>query len=77
MTAAANNMFTFYTNLLPVEAKYTWSKIVEEQTEGDTYVDLQGILQKGPRGMSRQLFDDCMLFHLLTVFRNVLHHQCT
>ncbi len=68
MTAAANKMFTFYANLLSVKAKYAWNKIVKEQTEEDPYVDLQGILQKGPRGMSRQSFEDCVLFHLLTMF---------
>jgi hypothetical protein len=68
MTAAANKMFAFYANLLSVKAKYTWNKIIEEQMEGNLYFDLQGILQKGPRGMSHQSFDDCVLFHLLTVF---------
>jgi hypothetical protein len=68
MTTAANKMFVFYANLLSVEAKYAWNKIVEEQTEGGQYVDLQGILQKGPREVSRQLLNDCVMFHLLTVF---------
>ncbi len=48
MTAAANKMFAFDTNLLSVKAKYAWNKIVEEQTEGNPYVDIQGILHKGP-----------------------------
>jgi hypothetical protein len=48
MTAAANKMFAMYANFLSVEAKYAWKKIVEEQTGGNPYVDLQGILQKGP-----------------------------
>ncbi len=68
MTAAANKMFAMYANLLSIEAKYAWKKIVEEQTEGDPYVDLQGILQKGPRGVSHQIVDNGMMFHLLTVF---------
>jgi hypothetical protein len=68
MTAAANKMFAFYANLLLVEAKYAWNKIIEEQTEGDPYVDIQGILQKGPRGVSHQLFDNYVMFHLLTVY---------
>ncbi len=50
MTAAANKMFAFYTNLLSVEAKYVWNKIIEEQMEGDPCVDLQGVSQKDPRG---------------------------
>jgi hypothetical protein len=68
MTAAATKMFAFYADLLSVKAKYVWIKIVEEQMEGNPFVGLQGISWKGPRGMSRQLFDKCMLFHLLTVF---------
>jgi hypothetical protein len=68
MTTAANKMFTFYANLLLVEAKYVWNKIVEEQTEDNPYVDLQGISQKGLRGVSCQLFDDCVMFHLLSMF---------
>ncbi len=68
MTTAATKMFAFYANLLSIKVKYAWNKIIEEQTEGDLYVDLQGVLQKGPRGMSHQLFDKCVLFHLLTVF---------
>jgi hypothetical protein len=68
MTAAASQMVAFYTNLLSVKAKYAWNMIVKEQTEGDPYVDLQGISQSGPRGMSRKSFNNCVLFHLLTVF---------
>ncbi len=62
-------MFVFYANLLSVEASYVWNKIIEEQTEGNLYVDLQGISQSGPaRGTSRKLVGDCMLLHLLTLF---------
>jgi hypothetical protein len=68
MVTAANKMFQFYANLLSVEAKYAWNKIVTEQTASNPYVDLQGISQKGPRGVSRQSFEDCVLFHLLAVF---------
>jgi hypothetical protein len=67
-TAAANKMFAFYSNLLSPESKYTWNKIVSEQTESNPYVNLQGDLLQGPRGMSRQSFHDCMMFHLLTAF---------
>jgi hypothetical protein len=68
MTAAASQMFVFYANLLFVKGKYVWNKIIKEQMEGNPYVDLQGISQSGPRGMSCKSFDDCMLFHLLTLF---------
>ncbi len=68
MTAATNLMFTFYSNLLSPKSKYPWNKIVGEQTEGDPYVNLQGVSLEGPRGMSCKLFNDCVIFHLLTAF---------
>ncbi len=68
MIVAANKMFAFYSNLLHLESKYTWNKIISEQTESDLYVNLQGDTLEGPRGMSRKLFNDCMMFHLLTTF---------
>ncbi len=68
MTAAASKMFAFYSNLLSIESKYTWNKIIIEQTESNPYVDLQGVSHKGPRGMTRESFDNSVVFHLLTVF---------
>ncbi len=68
MTAAANLMFTFYSNLLSPKSKYAWNKIVIEQTEGDPYVNLQGDALEGPMGMSCKSLNNCIVFHLLTVF---------
>jgi hypothetical protein len=68
MTAAANLLFMFYSNLLFPESKYAWNKIIIEQMEGDPYVNLQGVLLEGPRGMSCESFNDCVMFHLLTAF---------
>ncbi len=68
MTAASFKMFTFYSNLLSPGSKYSWNKIVGEQTESDPYVNLQGDALKGPRGMSCKLFNGCVMFHLLTAF---------
>jgi hypothetical protein len=68
MTAAASKMFVFYANLLSVEAKNAWNKIIEEQMEGKLYVDHQGVLQKGSRGVSHQWFKNCVMFHLLAMF---------
>jgi hypothetical protein len=63
-------MIQFYANLLSLDAKYAWNKIVREQTETDPYKDLKDVSRKGPRGLSRESFDDCIMFHLLTVFPN-------
>jgi hypothetical protein len=68
MTAAASKMFSFYSNLLSPKSKYAWNKIVSKQTEGNPYVNLQGDTQEGPRGMSCQSFNNCVMFHLLTAF---------
>jgi hypothetical protein len=68
MTAAASKMFSFYSNLLSPESKYAWNKIISKQTECNPYINLQGDTLEGPRGMLRQLFNDCVMFHLLTAF---------
>jgi hypothetical protein len=68
--AAATKMFQFYANLLSLDAKYVWNKIVQKQTEADPFKDLQGMSRKGPRGLLRESFGKCVMFHLLTVFPN-------
>jgi hypothetical protein len=68
--AAATKMFQLYANLLSEDAKYTWNKILKEQTEVDPFKDLQGMSKKGPRGLFLESFNDCVMFHLLTVFLN-------
>jgi hypothetical protein len=66
---AAADIFQLYANLLSVDAKYAWNKIVQEQTKAEPYQGLQGLTRKGPRGKSHKSFEDCVMFHLLTVFR--------
>jgi hypothetical protein len=67
---AAADMFQVYTNLLSIDAKYAWNKIVHKQRTSDPYTDLQGCSRKGPRGLLRKSFDDCMTFNLLAMFPN-------
>jgi hypothetical protein len=68
--ATATKMFQYYANLLSADAKYAWNKINTEQMETDLFKDFQGVFRKGPRGLSQESFDDCIMFHLLTVFPN-------
>ena len=65
---AAEDMFQLYANLLAVNTRYAWNKIVQKQTNADPYTDLQGLTKKGPRGLLRKSFEDCVMFHLLSVF---------
>jgi hypothetical protein len=67
---AAKDMFQFYTNLLSMDAKYVWNKIIQEQMQSNPYMYLQGVSKKGPRGPSCKSFDDWVMFHLLIVFPN-------
>ncbi len=68
MTTATSKMFWFYSNLLSPESKYSWNKIIGKQMESNPYVNLQGDSLEGPRGMSCKLFNNCVMFHLLTAF---------
>jgi hypothetical protein len=68
--ATEAKLFQFYMNLLSLDTKYVWNKIVREQVEADPYKDLQGMSMKGPRGLTHESFDKCIMFHLLTVFPN-------
>jgi hypothetical protein len=68
MNVAASKMFAFYLNLFSPESKYAWNKIVSKQTESDPYINLQGDSLEGPRGMNCNLFNNFVMFHLLTVF---------
>ncbi len=52
------------------EQSRCWNKIVKEQTKTDPLKNLQGVSGKGPRGLLHESFDDCVMFHLLTVFPN-------
>jgi hypothetical protein len=38
--------------------------------ETDPFKDLQSVSRKGPRGLFLESFDNCIMFHLLTVFPN-------
>jgi hypothetical protein len=38
--------------------------------EADPFKDLHGVSRKGPRGLTQESFNDCVIFHLLTVFPN-------
>ncbi len=54
-------MFQFYVNLLSLDAKYAWNKIIKEQTETDPDKNLQGVSRKGPRELLRESFEDCIM----------------
>ena len=54
--------------LLSKNARHKWTTIVESQVEADTWTDLKGIVHTIARSPLYQSFNDCVTFHLLTVF---------
>ena len=72
---AAEDMYQLYANLLSVNARYGWNKIVQEQTYANPFTDLQGLTKKGPMILWRKSFEDCVMFHFLTMFPNSAAEQ--
>ena len=65
---AAEGFFSLYANLLSVEARHAWDKIIERQIGKTGWTDLKGRQRKSIRTKTRKCFDDCVQHHLLTVF---------
>ncbi len=42
--------------------------IVSNQMESNLFVNLQGVSLENPRGISYKLFNNCVMFHLLTAY---------
>jgi hypothetical protein len=76
-TTEASQMFTFSSNLLSPESKYSWNKILSKQTERDPFVNLQGVSLEGPRGMSCKSFNNCMIFHCSLHFPSMRQSSTT
>jgi hypothetical protein len=66
---AAEGFFSQYANLLTEDARYHWDKIVASQCDTAPWIDLQGKEHTRARKKGHKSFDDCVNFHLLTVFR--------
>ena len=61
-------MFSLYENLLSDNARTKWHKIVASQVEADQRANLNGINHVKARKKLMAAFEDCITFHLLTVF---------
>jgi hypothetical protein len=65
---AAEGFFSLYANLLSVESRVAWDKIVSRQIRVTPWMDLKGKTQLEKRAKTQKSFDDCIKHHLLTVF---------
>ena len=68
MAQLAVEMFSIYENLLSKNARVKWHKIVSEQTGAAPWTDLNGKSHTTAREKDMTAFEDCVTFHLLTVF---------
>jgi hypothetical protein len=64
----AEGFFSLYANLLSVEARVAWDKIVSRQVDTAPWTDLKGRERKQARTKTHKSFLDCTKHHLLTVF---------
>ena len=65
---AAEGFFSLYANLLSVEARVAWDKIVSRQINTSPWTDLKGREHRELRTKTYKSFMDCTKHHLLTVF---------
>jgi hypothetical protein len=64
----AGKIFVLYENFLSKNTRSKWTTIVASQIGANPWTDLRGTVQSEPRSPSVQSFEDCVTFHLLTVF---------
>ena len=68
MTTNAGGCFLLYENLLSNKAWAKWSKIFSSQTKTAPWTNLNGRTHNTARKKKIQAFEDCITFHLLTIF---------
>jgi hypothetical protein len=64
---AALDMFQLYRNLLSINPMYAWNKILHKKMASAPYMAYKAVPRKDP-GFLCKSFDDCVMFHCLTVF---------
>jgi hypothetical protein len=64
----ARKMFVLHENLLSKNSRHKWTTIVDHQVDAPKWMDLKGIVHAVSRIPSYQSFEDCVKFHLLSVF---------
>ena len=65
---AADAFFSTYANLLSIEARIAWERIVEQQIGTTPWTDLKGKKHTKVQSKTKKSFDDCVTHHLLTYF---------
>ena len=68
MTKNAGGCFSIYVNLISNNAWTKWHKIVASQTKANPWTNLNGNIHNKSCKKTLAAFEDCVTFHLLTIF---------
>eukprot|EP00804_Cyclotella_cryptica_P025626 CCRYP_002855-RA/>CCRYP_002855-RA protein AED:0.04 eAED:0.04 QI:133/1/1/1/0/0/2/0/163 len=69
-TTAGAKPFEPYGNLLPDKARQPWEKIIKAQVTRAPWEDIKGVLHTETPMKTWDSFHECIMFHLLQVFRH-------
>ncbi len=67
---AGVKLFELYGNLLSNEARQPWEKIIKAQVTRAPWEDVKGVTHMETPTRTWNLFNKCITFHLLQVFRH-------
>jgi hypothetical protein len=70
VTMAGMTPFELYRNLLSDEARQPWEKIIKAQVTHAPWEDIKGITHMETPTKTWDSFNECLMFHLLQVFRH-------
>eukprot|EP00804_Cyclotella_cryptica_P024749 CCRYP_001726-RA/>CCRYP_001726-RA protein AED:0.44 eAED:0.44 QI:42/1/0.5/1/0/0/2/0/194 len=70
VTIAGAKPFELYGNLLSDEARQPWEKIIKAQVTRAPWEDIKGVPHRETPTKTWDSFHECVMFHLLQVFRH-------
>jgi hypothetical protein len=70
VTTAGAKLFELYGNLLSDEAHQPWEKIIKAQVTNSPWEDAKGVTHLETPTKTWDSFNECIMFHLLQVFRH-------
>eukprot|EP00804_Cyclotella_cryptica_P028158 CCRYP_011021-RA/>CCRYP_011021-RA protein AED:0.58 eAED:1.00 QI:0/-1/0/1/-1/1/1/0/134 len=70
VTMAGAKPFELYRNLLSNEARQPWEKIIKAQVTHAPWEDIKGVPHTETPTKTWDSFHECVMFHLLQVFRH-------
>jgi hypothetical protein len=70
LSSVMNQVLLLYSNLVLEEMRQPWNKIMAEHIHCSPWTDLREVEHSAPQSKTWDSFMECIIFHLLAVFRN-------